>query len=137
MILADTSVLSQLTRPDGAARVAWWIDANLAELHIPTFVVSELLFGAWRLRDPVQRDGLMRRTEYLLSRFDGRVLAFDIAAARVHARIAGECQRAGKMLAAVDGRIAAIALVHGAAIATRNTVDFAPAGVALINPWEA
>jgi predicted nucleic acid-binding protein len=33
--------------------------------------------------------------------------------------------------------IAATALVHGMTVVTRNTADFAPIGVALINPWSA
>ena len=36
-----------------------------------------------------------------------------------------------------DALIAATALVHGMAVATRNTADFAATGVALIDPWAA
>jgi predicted nucleic acid-binding protein len=35
-----------------------------------------------------------------------------------------------------DSLIAATALVHGLAVATRNTADFAIAGVEVINPFE-
>lgn len=35
-----------------------------------------------------------------------------------------------------DGQIAAIALMHGMSVATRNVGDFEPAGVAIVNPWE-
>jgi len=34
-----------------------------------------------------------------------------------------------------DSMIAATALCHGLKIATRNITDFAPAGVALVNPF--
>jgi predicted nucleic acid-binding protein len=32
--------------------------------------------------------------------------------------------------------IAATALEHGLTVVTRNVKDFAPMGVALLNPWE-
>ena len=34
-----------------------------------------------------------------------------------------------------DSQIAATALVHDLTVATRNTQDFAPAGVRLLNPF--
>jgi predicted nucleic acid-binding protein len=35
-----------------------------------------------------------------------------------------------------DALIAATALVHGLTVVTRNVKDFAPMGVAIINPWD-
>jgi predicted nucleic acid-binding protein len=35
-----------------------------------------------------------------------------------------------------DALIAATALVHGLAVATRNVADFRATGVAIVNPWE-
>jgi predicted nucleic acid-binding protein len=35
-----------------------------------------------------------------------------------------------------DALIAATAMVHGLTVVTRNVLDFEPAGVALLNPWE-
>jgi len=35
-----------------------------------------------------------------------------------------------------DGRIAAIAAVHGFTVATPGTMPFAAAGVPVIGPWE-
>ena len=137
MIVVDTNVLSQMIRADGEVRVVQWIDARLAELHLPTLVVSELLFGGHGLRDPAQRAAMLARMDALLTRFGGRFLPFDMGAARTHARVAGDCKRAGCVLNPVDSRIAAIAIARGAPVATRNVKDFAPTGVALINPWEA
>ncbi|WP_164666733.1 type II toxin-antitoxin system VapC family toxin, partial [Pseudomonas viridiflava] len=34
-----------------------------------------------------------------------------------------------------DALIAATALVHGMTVVTRNTADFQPCNVALLNPW--
>jgi predicted nucleic acid-binding protein len=38
-------------------------------------------------------------------------------------------------LPAVDGLLAATALVHGLTVVTRNERDFADLGVPLLNPW--
>ena len=38
-------------------------------------------------------------------------------------------------MAELDAQIAAIAHVHGAALATRNIGDFEGCGVKLMNPW--
>jgi predicted nucleic acid-binding protein len=35
----------------------------------------------------------------------------------------------------MDGFFAATALVHDLTLATRNTRDFAPLGVPMLNPW--
>jgi toxin FitB len=35
-----------------------------------------------------------------------------------------------------DGQIAAVAAVHGFAVATRDTQPFEAAGVEVLNPWE-
>ena len=37
----------------------------------------------------------------------------------------------------MDGFFAATALAHELTLVTRNTKDFAPFGVPLLNPWES
>jgi predicted nucleic acid-binding protein len=37
----------------------------------------------------------------------------------------------------MDGLIAAIAVTHGATVATRDTMGFADLGIELINPFDA
>jgi toxin FitB len=38
-------------------------------------------------------------------------------------------------LPTIDAQLAATALHHGLTFVTRNTVDIAPAGVSVFNPW--
>jgi hypothetical protein len=38
-------------------------------------------------------------------------------------------------MAELDAQIAAIAFVHSASLATRNTGDFEGCGIRLFNPW--
>ena len=67
--------------------------------------------------------------------FAGRILPFDVEPARVFARIKAERRASGRPVAALDAQIAAIAVSHGAALATRNTPDFEGCGIQLMNPW--
>ncbi len=68
--------------------------------------------------------------------FRGRIISFDKRAARVYGEVAAETERKGRRLNVADGQIAAIALVHGMQIATRNLSDFEASGVSLVNPWD-
>jgi predicted nucleic acid-binding protein len=46
-------------------------------------------------------------------------------------------RKEGRIIPAIDGMIAAIAIRYELAIATRNVADFEGVGVRLINPFEA
>jgi len=72
----------------------------------------------------------------LEARFATRVLAFDAAVANRWGVLQGALTRAGTPIPVVDSFLAALALQHNAVLATRNTADFAPAGVTVFNPWE-
>ena len=67
--------------------------------------------------------------------FDGRIVSFDVPAARVYGTLMAHRRKAGTPLASLDGQIASIARVHGLAVATQNTAHFADCGVELVNPF--
>ena len=69
------------------------------------------------------------------SDFEGRILGFGSDAAPVYAEIVAGRRRGGRPIAHFDAQIAAIARCAGAAIATRNVVDFERCGVKSIDPW--
>lgn len=135
MILGDTNVFSQVTRAAGDRPAVEWIDARGDDLWMPAIVVAELLSGGHKHPDPAQRDRLLTRTEALLVRMAGRILAYDEADARRHGALAGALARRGIVLSVADGMIAAMGLMRGATVATRNVKDFARTGVEVVNPW--
>ena len=49
MILADTNVLSELTRQTPEARVVTWLEVNEPALAVPTITLAELRYGIARL----------------------------------------------------------------------------------------
>lgn len=138
MIILDTNVLSELLRPRPEPKVIAWLEQQSPRtLHVTGLSCAEMLLGAALMPAGKRRS----EVESLLStmftaRFDGRVLAFGPEAASNYARIAAERQRAGNRIGPMDGLIAAIALTHGAAVATRDG-DFTGCGIAVIDPWEA
>ena len=67
--------------------------------------------------------------------FAGRILPVDEPVAARWAEIAARAERSGKPKPLADGLIAATALQHDLALATRNVGDFEPFGVSIFNPW--
>ena len=136
MYLLDTNVVSELRKPRPDRNVKHWADSvSAASLYLSAITVLELETGVLQVerRDAGQgallRDWLDNR---VLPAFAGRVLAIDTAVALRCARL-----HVPDKMAHGDALIAATALVHGLIVATRNTADFKPAAVALIDPWLA
>lgn len=138
MILLDTNVVSEPLRPAPERSVVDWIDAQpLETLFLSAITVAELRFGvatlpAGKRRDTL-REGLDNR---LLPLFTGRVLSFDLAAAKAYADLMASARSRGIAIGMADGLIAATAAASGMSVATRDTAPFDAAGVAWINPWE-
>ena len=136
MILVDTNVVSELTRPAPKTRVVTWLEDNEPALAIPTVALAELRYGIARLPAGRRRSSLLRFWETTCDQFRGRICSFDQRAAKMYGDVAAAAERAGRRLNVQDGQIAAIALVHRMRVATRNVRDFEAAGVGIVNPWE-
>ena len=136
MILLDTNVLSELTRPTPSARVVTWLAVNEPSLAVPTIALAEVRYGISRLPRGRRRSSLLDFWRATCERFRDRILSFDRRAAEAYRDIAARAERSGRRLNVQDGQIAAIALVHRMQVATRNVADFESSGVALVNPWD-
>lgn len=136
MYLLDTNVISELRKPRADERVrAWAAGVPSANLFVSAITVLELETGVLQMerRDKRQGAALRRWLDgQVLPAFVGRVLAVDTAVALQCARL-----HVPDRMADGDALIAATALVHGLIVVTRNTSDFEPAGVGLLNPWLA
>lgn len=138
MIILDTNVVSEPMKPDGDRRVRNWLDDQIAEtLYLTSISLSELLLGVEVLPDGKRKEGLAGAlTDLLVELFGPRILPFDQQAASVYAARVSRARASGRSISMADGQIAAIAAVHGFAVATRDTAPFIAAGVPVINPWE-
>ena len=137
MIILDTNVISELLRPEPAKQVERWLAAqDGAQVYFTSIGEAELRHGVAILPAGKRRNALTAAIEGLLDEdFRDRVLPFDRAAALSYASIAAARRAAGRPISQFDCQIAAIALTHKAAVATRNTSDYEGCGVELINPW--
>ncbi len=116
---------------------AWVASHAPADLFTTTITMAEVLYGIERLPHGKHRDHLLREAESIFVKdFRGRILTFDEPAARMFAVIASDRGGRGRPIQEPDAQIAAIARVHDATLATRNTRDFEGCGVRLVNPWE-
>ncbi len=105
-------------------------------LTLPAIAVTELRYGIARLPDGRRGSVLLDFWQATCAQFRGRICSFDERAAERYGDMAAAAERAGRRLSIQDGQIAAVALVHGMRVATRNVGDFEAAGVAIVNPWE-
>lgn len=137
MILLDTNVVSELMRPAPAEAVlAWFAAQDAANLFLSAIGEAELRRGAAMLPAGKRRAQLMAAIDAMIAEdFADRILPFDSAAAQAFVLVFLERRAAGRPISFADCQIAATARAQGAAIATRNTADFADCGIAVIDPW--
>ena len=137
--LLDTCVLSEFTRPKPAHKVLAWLDVqNQSSLYLSVITIAEIERGIAHLAAGSRANKLeLWLRDSVVVRFQSRTLDVDRAVASRWGRMRGNALRSGRPLALVDSLLAATALEHDLAIATRNTRHFEPLGVELLNPWNA
>jgi toxin FitB len=139
MIILDTNVISEIMRPNPAALVLDWLDAQpLSDLATTTINIAEIRYGLARLGFGRRRSDLERRFNSFLSRgLSDRVFDFDGPAADIYGDLVIARERTGRRLEGFDGLIAAIARSRALPIATRNLRDFDGCGLEVMSPWSA
>jgi predicted nucleic acid-binding protein len=134
--LIDTNVLSELRKgPRGAPAVRRWFEAHVGEEHFTSvLVMGEIRRGieSKRRRDPEGAGALDAWASRLEADFASRILPIDAVVAERWGRL-----NVPDPLPAVDGLLAATALVHDLSVVSRNVRDFARAGVRVLDPFEA
>lgn len=138
MYVLDTNLLSELRKirlgKADANVKAWTESVDAADLFVSAITIMELELGVLSIERKNATQGAMLRSwleRHVLPEFSGRTLPIDTAVAQRCARLHGPDKRGRR-----DALIAATALVHGMALATRNVADFKPTGVTIVNPWE-
>jgi toxin FitB len=132
MYLIDTVTISELRARRDPVVSAWFQRQRTTDLFVSVVTIGEIERGIRRLRanNPSFADSLAAWLDGVLAIYGERILPFDIQAAR----------RWGALSAALgnesaDLMIAATALERGLTVVTRNTSDFEPTGVAVLNPF--
>lgn len=131
--LVDANVLSEATKPVPDARVIRWLERHEAELAVDPIILGEIRFGILLLRRGARRTRLERWFDDGIGRL--HCLAWDAATGLRWAALLAELRARGRAMPIKDSLIAATALTHELSVATLNRRDFAPARVAIIDPF--
>ena len=133
--LVDTNVFSELAKPKPDARVVAWLRDNESALYVSTITIGEMRRGIERLPAGQRKTRLRAWLIALCDCMKGRVLSFNTGTAHVWGQLKAKWDAAGVVIPSLDSQIAATAQRHRLTVVTRNTADFAKAGVKVLNPF--
>ena len=132
--LVDANVLSEATKPHPAEAVLAWLSLHETELAVTSIILGELQYGILLLPSGKKRQRLMRWFAAGVTRLP--VIDLDAETGTVWATLLAELKRKGRALPVKDSLVAATARQHRLTVSTRNTSDFAHAGVRVVNPFQ-
>lgn len=131
----DTNVLAALrVRGRNPSVASWAASVPVAEQFVAATTIAEIERGVLaKERTDAAQGEILRRwfEERVLPAFAGRVLAFDLTAARILATF-----RVPEHAPLDDALIGAVAQAAEMTVVTRNTKHFEPLGVRCHNPWQ-
>jgi toxin FitB len=135
-VLLDTCVLSELRRPKVNPRVRRAVEALQSEdLFLSVISIGEIAKGIALLQESKKKNALQTWMQALEAHYADRVLDIDLETSHIWSEITAAARRAGKIVPASDGLIAATAHRHGLHVMTRNTEHFKATRVLLLDPW--
>ena len=133
--LVDTNVLSEPQQKTPSLKVIAWLRSHEPQIYTSTIVVAELAYGIEDLPVGSKRARLEDWLKETLRLMRGRILSVNIRVALEWGRLAAEAKGRHRPLPFRDSLIAATARRYQLTVATQNSRDFAPASVAVVNPF--
>lgn len=133
MYLLDTNVISEIIKksPDKCV-IAWLMSIDSQKFSISVLTLGEIRKGIEKLQDVSRKQKITNWLENdLVNRFYGRIINIDAGIADKWGYITSI-----RNIPAIDGLIAASAIVHNHKLVTRNIKDFdGISNLEIINPW--
>jgi predicted nucleic acid-binding protein len=133
VILVDANVLSEATKPAPDARVLDWLRRHEREITVDPIIVGEIRFGVLLLPRGKRRTRLESWFDAGIGRL--RCLPWEAETGLRWARLLSDLRKKGEAMPIKDSLVAATALTHDIALATRNRRDFEKARVRIVDPF--
>jgi hypothetical protein len=131
--LLDTNVISETVKPSPSINVLNWLSSiNVTNFALSVITLGEIRKGVEKIAEPAKKQKIIQWLEIdLIQKFYGRVINIDQKVADKWGYICSFTQ-----IPAIDGLIAASAMVYNCKVVTRNVKDFHQIqGLEIINPW--
>ena len=138
MIIVDANIVSEVDKPNPNANALKWLKRqDPLSVFLCTPVVMEQAYGAELFLLRTGSNRYAKILSHVISvRFQNRVLQFVGDCPMEAGKMRASRERAGRPISVQDSMIAAICLVNGATLATRNVRDFDGLNLKLVNPFE-
>ncbi len=135
-LLLDTCVISEMRKNEMNSRLKELMDViEEKDIFMSVVSIGEIVKGISLLEESKRKRELLSWVGGLERNFADRILEIDQEIAHIWGEVTAKAQKKGKIVPVCDGLIAACALKHGLHLVTRNSADFLPMGVMLIDPW--
>lgn len=131
--LVDANVLSEPTKPVPHASVVQWLRKNERDLAVDPIILGEIRFGILLLPRGKRRTRLEGWFDAGIQRLV--CLPWETDTGLRWAQLLAALRASGRAMPVKDSLIAATALTHDLVVATRNSSDFAKAGVRIVDPF--
>jgi predicted nucleic acid-binding protein len=133
--LIDTNVISEIRKGSNCSAnvTAWYERIEDNSLYLSVLILGEIRKGVERSRanDPRKARSLEKWLVAVTSAFAGHILTIDVAVAEEWGKM-----NAIRPIPVIDGLLAATAKIHRMTLVTRNIIDVADLGAAVLNPFE-
>lgn len=138
MIVLDTNVVCEFDKPRPSVAVeAWLARQDPMRVYVTAPTVMEQAYGAERVFLKTGSSRYHDTLDRLIHvTFQGRILEFVDPAPTVAGKVRAKRASVGRPVSVQDSMFAAICLVHGATLATRNVRGFDGIDLKLVNPFE-
>ena len=135
MYLVDTNVICEARkgRKSNPGVMHFFRSTFAADRYLSVQTVGEIRRGIENIRrrgDQEQASRLEAWLDLVIGEYANRILSFDSDCAQVWGRLMSP-----HASNPIDKQIAAIALIHGLVVVTRNIDDFSTSGADLLNPF--
>jgi len=131
--LVDANVLSEPTKKSPDPRVLEWLRTHEPDIAVDPVILGELRFGILILPKGKKRTALERWFDSGAGRL--HCLTWDADTGLKWAELLARLRKTGKTMPIKDSLVATTAIVYGLTVATRNRIDFAKAGVHVVDPF--